>query len=116
VFDVASAPRAGDHPSELGRGSGLRRGPICGLSKTITLWPKPEAGKKASGGSEAADLLRETRANLINHPNFALPNGNLSSALFGQTTALVGGGQGGARRLDLQVRFDLLGIHLSSGG
>jgi hypothetical protein len=31
--------------------------------------------------------------NQINHPNFALPNGNLSSPLFGQSTAL-------------QVRFD----------
>jgi hypothetical protein len=44
--------------------------------------------------------------NAINHPNFGAPDGNLSSPLFGRSTGLVGGGNGGNRRLDLQLRFD----------
>jgi hypothetical protein len=43
--------------------------------------------------------------NAINHPNFGSPNGNLSSPLFGRSTTLLGG-NGGNRRLDLQVRFE----------
>jgi hypothetical protein len=46
--------------------------------------------------------------NLLNHPNLALPVGNLSSPLFGESTALVSGGGGnsasGNRRIELQVR------------
>lgn len=48
--------------------------------------------------------------NLLNHTNLALPVGNLSSALFGQSTQTAGGfGGGGAdannRRLEFQLRF-----------
>jgi hypothetical protein len=50
--------------------------------------------------------------NLLNHPNFNNPVGNLGSALFGQSTATAGGfgGFGGGvaaynRRIDAQIRF-----------
>jgi hypothetical protein len=47
--------------------------------------------------------------NLLNHPNLALPNGNLSSLYFGESTALVGGGGGngavGSRRVEFQCRL-----------
>jgi hypothetical protein len=50
--------------------------------------------------------------NLLNHPNFNNPVGNLGSALFGRSTATAGGfgGFGGGnaaynRRIDAQIRF-----------
>jgi hypothetical protein len=51
--------------------------------------------------------------NLLNHPNYATPDGNLSSPLFGRSTSLISGGGGGGgggvlgtRRLDIQIRFE----------
>ena len=44
-------------------------------------------------------------AGYFNITNYAAPNGNLSSPLFGRSTTLAGG-NGGIRRLDLQVRFE----------
>jgi hypothetical protein len=51
--------------------------------------------------------------NLLNHPNFGPPVGNLGSSLFGQSTSTAGffGGFGGGgnpaynRRIDAQIRF-----------
>jgi hypothetical protein len=47
--------------------------------------------------------------NLLNHPNLALPVGNLSSPLFAESTALVGGGGGnsasGNRLIERRVRL-----------
>jgi hypothetical protein len=47
--------------------------------------------------------------NLLNHPNLALPVGNLSSPLFGESTALASGGGGnsasGNRRVELQIKL-----------
>jgi hypothetical protein len=49
--------------------------------------------------------------NVINHVNYAPPDGNLSSALFGQSTSLAGGfgpyasGAAGNRKIELQLRF-----------
>ena len=50
--------------------------------------------------------------NLLNHPNLASPVGNLSSVLFGQSTALTGGGGGGGgnsasgnRRIEFQIKL-----------
>ncbi|HEV2687546.1 MAG TPA: TonB-dependent receptor, partial [Bryobacteraceae bacterium] len=49
--------------------------------------------------------------NVLNHPNYAAPNGDLTSPFFGQSLSLGGGfGPGGAgstylRKIDLQVRF-----------
>lgn len=51
--------------------------------------------------------------NLFNHTNMGIPVGVLTSPLFGQSTALAGGGFGpggnsaaGNRRIDLQLRFN----------
>ena len=50
-------------------------------------------------------------SNILNSVNPGSPNGNLSSALFGQSTQLAGGfGPGGGsaagnRRIELQLRF-----------
>ena len=49
--------------------------------------------------------------NILNHPNFATPVGNLGSSLFGQSTATTGFGGFGVgnpaynRRIDAQIRF-----------
>jgi hypothetical protein len=50
--------------------------------------------------------------NILNHVNLANPVGNLSSRLFGESTATAGGfggfGAAGAaynRRIDAQIRF-----------
>jgi hypothetical protein len=51
--------------------------------------------------------------NLLNHPNFGPPVGNLGSSLFGQSTSTAGffGGFGGGgnpaynRRIDASIRF-----------
>ena len=49
--------------------------------------------------------------NVINHVNYAPPNGNLSSPVFGQSTSLASGfgpyasGAAGNRKIELQLRF-----------
>ena len=54
------------------------------------------------GPLEAGNLIEA----VLNHPNLAAPNGNLSSLLFGRSTSLLGGqGMSGNRRIDLQVKF-----------
>ncbi len=54
--------------------------------------------------------LSVSARNILNHVNPGAPVGNLSSPLFGQSTALAGGfGPGGSnannRRLEFQLRF-----------
>jgi len=64
-----------------------------------------------SGGSEHRyNLTLSIQArNLLNNVNLASPVGNLSSALFGQSTQTVGGFGAGSeannRRLEFQLRF-----------
>jgi hypothetical protein len=74
------------------------------LGKTFTL------GEQKSGKSKSdpKQLTFSVNArNVLNHPNLAPPDGNLSSPFFGRSTSLAGGqGVTGTRRLDLQVRFD----------
>jgi hypothetical protein len=48
--------------------------------------------------------------NALNHPNYAAPNGDLSSPFFGQSLSLAGFGPFGSpstynRKIDLQLRF-----------
>ena len=71
------------------------------LTKTITLWEPDKPGGGDSSGREPCELIFSVMArNLLNHPNLSLPVGNLSSPLFGESTAALG-----SRRLDLQVRL-----------
>jgi len=55
--------------------------------------------------------LTVSARNLLNHANYAVPSGDLSSPLFGQYTSLTGGfGPNSAsstyeRKIDLQLRF-----------
>ncbi|HVW07841.1 MAG TPA: hypothetical protein VHC90_04625, partial [Bryobacteraceae bacterium] len=96
-------PRPGEQiiPRNLGEGAGLiaanmRFSKIFNLTET-----KP-------GGGDPRQLVFSVNArNILNHPNFAPPDGNLSSPLFGQSTSLVGSnGTTGNRRIDLQLAFN----------
>jgi len=103
-----------------GFGGGMMRGPGGG--------PPPPGGGGGGpimimgggpGGGAAAKKYNLTVSvnaqNALNHPNFANPNGNLSSPFFGQSLSLSGGGFGGPfgggssttynRKIDLQMRF-----------
>ena len=103
TFDLA--PTAGQTliPRNYGEGPGqvalnLR------LAKTFRL------GKEVKGKRNPMELtFTALSRNLLNHPNLALPVGNLSSTLFGQSTALVSGGggnsAGGNRRVELQLKL-----------
>jgi hypothetical protein len=78
--------------------------------------PREEMGGHVGGGGAAGKYTLTLSAftlNALNHPNFAPPNGDLSSPYFGQYRSL--GGMivmlhGGApstfnRKIDLQLRF-----------
>jgi hypothetical protein len=74
------------------------------LAKTFKL------GEAVKGKRDPMEItFTALSRNLLNHPNLALPVGNLSSSLFGQSTALVSGGGGnsasGNRRIEFQLRL-----------
>lgn len=89
-------------------GHGGRRGPgrIGGIGG-------PRGGGGPFGGPERSSqryslTFSANARNIFNHVNPAPPIGNLSSALFGQSTALAGGvfnTQSANRRIDLRVMF-----------
>jgi hypothetical protein len=110
--------RAEANSGGFGPGGGMMRGPGGG-------GPPPGGGGGpmimigGPGGAGAAKKYNLTVSvnaqNVLNHPNFANPNGNLSSPFFGQSLSLSGGGFGGPfgggttttynRKVDLQMRF-----------
>ena len=73
----------------------------------------PRGGGGAFGGPERSSqryslTFSANARNIFNNVNPAPPIGNLSSALFGQSTALAGGvfnTQSANRRIDLQMMF-----------
>jgi hypothetical protein len=103
AFDLA--PRAGETliPRSYGVGPGL-------VSMNLRVAKVFKLGKEVKGKRDPMELtITGLSRNLLNHPNVALPIGNLSSPLFGQSTGLVGGGGGnsasGNRRIELQVKI-----------
>lgn len=92
-------------PRNFGNGPGLVAANLR-ISKAFNL-----GETKAGKDPDRQIVLSVNARNILNHPNFGLPAGNLSSQLFGQSTSLVtagggGGGSSGNRRLDLQLRFN----------
>ncbi|MGC2745808.1 MAG: carboxypeptidase regulatory-like domain-containing protein [Candidatus Angelobacter sp.] len=91
-------------------GGGERRGPGGGGPVRMG---GPRGGGGPFGGPERSNqryslTFSANARNIFNHVNPAPPIGNLSSALFGQSTALAGGvfnTQSANRRVDLQVMF-----------
>jgi hypothetical protein len=103
AFDLAPLPGQTIVPRNYGVGPALVSLNLR-LAKTIKL------GKEAKGKRDPMELtFTALSRNLLNHPNLALPNGNLSSPYFGESTALVSGGGGnnasGNRRIELQCRL-----------
>ena len=103
VFDLAPLPGQAIVPRDFGVGPAL-------VSLNLRLAKTFKLGKEAKGKRDPVELtFTALSRNLLNHPNLALPVGNLSSPLFGESTALVAGGGGksasGNRRIELQVRL-----------
>jgi len=89
-----------------GGGGGMRGGGVGGGGM------RGGMGADSGGGSEQRfNLTLSVQArNVLNNVNLALPVGNLSSALFGQSTQTVSGFGGAAseannRRIEFQLRF-----------
>ncbi len=104
LFDPFPVAGAAIIPRSLGDGPGVIAVNFR-ISKAFEL-----GGGDAGGGKKSSDPKQITLSlnarNAINHPNLAAPDGNLSSPVFGQSTALAGGqGVTGTRRIDVQVKF-----------
>ena len=103
AFDLAPAPGQTIIPRNCGVGPGL-------VSLNVRLAKTFKLGKEAKGKRDPMELtFTALSRNLLNHPNLALPDGNLSSPYFGESTALVTGGGGnsasGNRRIEFQCRL-----------
>jgi len=93
---------AGGRPGGEGRGPG-GGGPVMGGGPRGGPFGGPERSNQRYSLTFSANAR-----NIFNKVNPAPPIGNLSSALFGQSTALAGGvfnTQSANRRIDLQVMF-----------
>jgi hypothetical protein len=103
TFDLAPAPGQTLIPRNYGLGPGL-------VSLNLRLAKVFKLGKEIKGKRDPMELtVTALSRNALNHPNVALPVGNLSSTLFGESTALVSGGGGnsasGNRRIELQIKL-----------
>jgi hypothetical protein len=88
VFDLAPMPGQRIIPRNYGIGPGL-------VSLNLRLAKTFKLGKEVKGKRDPMELtFTALSRNLLNHPNLALPDGNLSSPYFGESTALVTGGGG----------------------
>jgi Carboxypeptidase regulatory-like domain len=80
------------------------------VSKSFILNDKNVQAKQSAGSTRRNDSryalsLSIDAINILNHTNYGVPIGNLSSPFFGQSTALAGGGKGGNRTIRGQLRF-----------
>ncbi len=103
AFDLAPLPGQTIIPRNYGVGPAL-------ISLNVRLAKTFKLGKEVKGKRDPMELtFTALSRNLLNHPNLALPDGNLSSPYFGESTALVTGGGGnsasGNRRIELQCRL-----------
>jgi hypothetical protein len=103
AFDLAPLPGQTIIPRNYGVGPAL-------VSLNLRVAKTFKLGKEAKGKRDPMELtFTALSRNLLNHPNLALPDGNLSSPYFGESTALVSGGGGnsasGNRRIELQCRL-----------
>jgi hypothetical protein len=103
AFDLAPLPGQTIIPRNYGVGPGL-------VSLNLRLAKTFKLAKEAKGKRDPMELtFTALSRNMLNHPNFAPPDGNLSSPYFGESTGLVSGGGGnsasGNRRIELQCRL-----------
>ncbi|HZS28476.1 MAG TPA: carboxypeptidase regulatory-like domain-containing protein, partial [Candidatus Angelobacter sp.] len=107
TFGIGPKLEAGNQPRQGPRGDGGSRG---GRSRPIGLGPRGPGGPMGPATNQRYNLTFSINArNIFNDVNPAPPVGNLSSALFGQSTSLASGNlfntQSANRRVDLQVMF-----------
>jgi hypothetical protein len=103
AIDLAPMPGQTIIPRNFGVGPAL-------VSLNLRLAKTFKLGKEAKGKRDPMELtFTALSRNLLNHPNLALPDGNLSSLYFGESTALVTGGGGNSasanRRIEFQCRL-----------
>jgi hypothetical protein len=101
ALDLAPLPGQSLIPRNYALGPGL-------VSLNLRVAKVFKLGKEVKGKRDPMELtITALSRNALNHPNVALPVGNLSSPLFGQSTALVSGGNNasGNRRIELQVKI-----------
>ena len=101
AFDLAPMPGQTFIPRNYGVGPGL-------FSLNLRAARSFKLGKEAKGKHDPMELtLTVLGRNVLNHPNLALPIGNLSSPSFGESIGLPGGGgnTAGNRRIELQLRL-----------
>lgn len=120
-FDINPLPGQEIIPRNFGRGPGFVSVNIR-VSRQFKLGPMPEAAAAPAGAGPQAQrraperpytlTLSASIQNLLNHVNFALPVGNLSSPSFGESLSSLSGGFGGTgsaaagnRRIQLSLRF-----------
>jgi hypothetical protein len=102
TFDLA--PIAGQTviPRNYGTAPGM-------VSLNLRVAKTFKLGKEVKGKRDPMELtFTALSRNLFNHPNLALPSGNLSSPVFGQSTALFSGGgnnASGNRRIEFQLKL-----------
>ncbi|HEY1341422.1 MAG TPA: TonB-dependent receptor [Bryobacteraceae bacterium] len=103
AFDLEPMPGQALIPRNYGVGRGL-------VSLNLRLAKTFKLGEEVKGKRDPMELtFTALSRNLLNHPNLALPDGNLSSPYFGTSTGLVTGGGGnsasGNRRIEFQCRL-----------
>jgi hypothetical protein len=103
AFDLLPLPGQPLIPRNYGEGPGQ-------VALNLRLAKAFKLGQEVKGKRDPMELtITALSRNVLNHPNLALPVGNLSSSLFGQSTALASGGGGGGasgnRRIELQLKI-----------
>ncbi len=103
AFDLSPVPGETILPRNYADGPGVVSANFR-VTKTFAIGERSVKGKKSSDPKEI--IVWVSARNILNHPNYAQPVGNLSSPFFGQSTSLLGGGGvAGTRRIDMQIRF-----------
>ena len=102
AFDLAPTAVQITIPRNSGEGPGQ-------VSVNLRVAKVFRLGQEVKGKRDPVELtVTALSRNLLNHPNLALPVGNLSSPLFGESIALVSGGGGNSasrnRRIEFQIK------------
>jgi hypothetical protein len=104
-----SGPASGDMPQGMGGARGMG-GPPAGAPPPGGPGGPPAGLFGAASGKKYNLTLSASARNILNHPSYAAPSGDLSSPYFGQYRSLAGFGPFGGnstynRKIDIQLRF-----------
>jgi hypothetical protein len=104
-----SGPASGGMPPGMGGARGMG-GPPAGAPPPGGPGGPPAGLFGAASGKKYNLTLSASARNILNHPSYAAPSGDLSSPYFGQYRSLAGFGPFGGnstynRKIDIQLRF-----------